>query len=317
MSDSFDIHLDAFAKDVEKLDCPNFGYPRGTPGRNGYPVEGVCLHITGSDDWERTKNYLMKYGTNASYNYVVMADGKIIQLVPPENTAYSHGGVTEPTWPLLREGVNPNLYTASVARTGSGRRWTYPQMVSTWKLIKYLSDRFGFPVAEPYIFGHFMLTTGRWYCPGVEFWREIEKQLAYINDNPIEERELSYRVMVGSYKNLDYAKSQEYKIAQLSPVFEPEIVYNEYKGNHYYRVVGAEHYYLPRANEAKAWFKEQGFGVFIVAKERGADLPFPGEEPKPLPPEPKPPEEPKPEPEPWVKFFIALFEWVKNYFKGG
>ncbi len=300
------------------LDCPNFGYPtRGTPGRKkpdgktSYDVEGVCLHITGSDDWERTKNYLMRHGTNASYNYVIMADGKTIQLVNPDNAAYSHGGTTDPTWPLLKPNTNPNRYTCSIARTGSGRRWTYPQMAKTWIVIKYLAERYNFPVQWPHVFGHFEITTNRWYCPGVEFWGEIEQQLAFMNDNPVEDRKYIYRVFAGSFEHITNARNREHEVAKLSPVIEPQVVYNKFEGQKYFRVLAAEHYNLTRAHEAKAWFEDKGFGTFVVTKKIGTnvDLPFPGEEPEPKP-------EPKPEPELDVfrKLLRKLFELLKSYF---
>lgn len=262
----------------EVLDCPNFGYPRSTLGRNGHSVIGVGLHVTGSDNWEEsTKDYLMRYGTNASYNYVIRASGWIIQLVPPENAAYSHGGIRDATWPLLKSGVNPNLYTASIARTGSGRRYTYPQWISTWDLIYHLADLCGFPVKEPNIFGHFMITTRRWYCPGVEFWDSIERKLGKLNEQEKPEDTRLYRVFGGSFKNLEYAKRREHDISKLSPVLEPEIVYNKFLDRYFYRVLVAEHVKVDQAQKAVEWLEEHGYQGFITGGKE-VDLPFPGEE---------------------------------------
>ena len=250
----------------EVLNCPNFGYPRGTEGRNGYSVEGVCLHITGSDNWEEsTKDYLMRYGTNASYNYVIRENGHVIQLVHPDNAAYSHGGVTEPTWPLLKEGVNPNLYTASIARTGSGRTWTWPQWRATWKLLLELSDTYGFPLKEPYVFGHFHITTNRWYCPGVDFWESISNKLGVLTLG-ISERPVKHKVFAGSFTNLDYANDREHDIAKLSPVIEPKIVEVMIKGKQYYRVFVDEFYEELQAEKALEWLNNNGYNGFITEK---------------------------------------------------
>jgi hypothetical protein len=95
---------------------PNFGYPKGREGRGGHEIIAIGLHITGAA-WESNYRWIMNSAANAGYNAVVRDDGSVVSLVPEENAAYSHGRINRPTWPLLKKGVNPNLYTLSVART--------------------------------------------------------------------------------------------------------------------------------------------------------------------------------------------------------
>ncbi len=161
---------------------PNFGYPKGSSGRRGHKIIGACVHISGAE-WQSNYNWIMNAVANASYNAIIKRDGAIVSLVPEQNAAYSHGRMNSPSWPLLKPGINPNLYTLSVARVGSDQnRWTPEQMVSTVKLLTYWSKKYDFPLERPYVFGHFEIdTTGRWYCPGKPFFDALIGELARQN----------------------------------------------------------------------------------------------------------------------------------------
>ncbi len=162
----------------EVYQSPNFGYPKGSGGRQGQDIIGAGVHITGAH-WQSNYNWIMNPVANASYNSIIKDDGTIVSLVPEQNAAYSHGRINKPSWPLLKSGVNPNLYTLSVARTGSNQNnWTSAQMDATVKILKYWSDKYDFPLERPYIFGHFEIdSVGRWYCPGRPFFDALVKEL--------------------------------------------------------------------------------------------------------------------------------------------
>jgi len=156
----------------------NFGYPKGTQGRNGHSIVGVGVHISGAR-WASNLSWIQNPSSNASYNCIVRRAGSKMLLVPERNAAYSHGRVNRPSWPLLKSGVNPNLYTLSIARTGSNQNeWTEKQMDSTVEVIMYWSEKYGFPPRWPYVFGHFHIdSVNRAYCPGEEFFEELLKRL--------------------------------------------------------------------------------------------------------------------------------------------
>ncbi len=164
----------------EIYSSPNWGYPRGRPGRNGHKPIGIGVHI-GGGFFQSNYNHIMNPGAQASYNAYVKLDGSVVQFVAEENPAWSHGKIDKPSWPLLKSGVNPNLYTLSISREGSNQNtWQPEQMVSTIKVLKYWSEKYGIPLKRPYIFGHFEIdSVGRWYCPGKPFFdaliAEIEK----------------------------------------------------------------------------------------------------------------------------------------------
>ena len=162
----------------EVYKSPNFGYPKGSAGRKGHKIIGVGVHITGAE-WQSNYNWIMNPAANASYNAMIKRDGTIVSFVPEENAAYSHGKILKPNWPLLKAGVNPNLYTLSVSRVGSNQNlWDAPQMESTVRLILHWADKYEFEPRWPYVFGHKHIdSVGRWFCPGDPFLNELYKRL--------------------------------------------------------------------------------------------------------------------------------------------
>ncbi len=183
---------------------PNFGYPRrGTKGRQGYKIEGVCVHISGGE-WAGNRAWIMNPAASASYNVLVKRDGKAAMFVDPNDAAWSHGAVRSPKWPLLKTGVNPNLYTLSICRVGSDqRKWDPPQMDTIVRIIKLWANEFDFPAKWPNVFGHKHIdSVNRWYCPGDPFLNELYVRLAVPDIEP--EPALPntvFRVVAGSYKD--------------------------------------------------------------------------------------------------------------------
>ena len=204
----------------ETYSSPNFGYPKGSFGRGAQEILGIGLHITGAQ-WESNYSWIMNPSANASYNAVVRDDGSVVSLVPEHTAAYSHGRINKATWPLLKRGVNPNLYTLSLARTGSNQNtWTKEQLESTLKVLKYWAAKYDIPLRRPYIFGHFEIdSVNRWYCPGRGFFDRVIAELAKEEKKgsilkPAEEAEpvIWHRVIAGSYRNPKNARRQVEKL---------------------------------------------------------------------------------------------------------
>ena len=199
----------------ERYSSPNFGYPKGSFGRCGQTIIGIGLHITGAT-WQSNYSWIMNPAANASYNAVVRDDGSVVQLVPEQNAAYAHGRINQPTWPLLKSGVNPNLYTLSLARTGSNQNtWTPQQLQSTLKVLKHWAALYNIPLKRPYIFGHFEIdSAGRWYCPGRGFFDRVISELesgAVADERAAvkpAEPVIWHRVIAGSYRKLENARRQ-------------------------------------------------------------------------------------------------------------
>jgi len=180
---------------------PNYGYPRGTAGRGGQRIEGVGVHISGGE-LAGNLSWISNPRANASYNVLVARDGKAILLVPTANAAWAHGAVRNSKWPMLRNGVNPNLHTLSIARVGSDqRKWDPPQMDTIVKIIKAWSKEFNFPAKWPNVFGHKHIdSVNRYFCPGDLFLSELYVQLATFDAEPeILPSNRMFRVIAGSY----------------------------------------------------------------------------------------------------------------------
>ena len=199
---------------------PNFGYPKGAVGRCGHQAIAICLHITGAT-WQSNYSWIMNPKANASYNAIIKDDGSVVSLVPEGCAAYSHGKINKATWPLLKAGVNSNLYTLSLARTGSNQnRWTPAQLASTLKVLRHWGAVYNIPLKRPYIFGHFEIdSVDRWYCPGRPFFDQVIAELA--KGQPVtgalqadclkpppaaaetsgQQSALWYRVVAGSYRS--------------------------------------------------------------------------------------------------------------------
>ena len=197
----------------EVYESPNFGYPaRGTKGRQGHKIIGVVNHITGGE-WAGNKAWLMNPNAYASYNVIVKRDGTVAQFVDPANAAWAHGRINKPNWPLLKSGVNPNLYTLAVARVGSNQnKWEEAQMDAIVNINMAWAKEHGFPPEWPHILGHKHIdSVNRWYCPGdpflnelyVRLEEEVERQKQAEEEEKEEEKEKNvwYRVVAGSYRD--------------------------------------------------------------------------------------------------------------------
>ena len=275
----------------KKYFSPNFGYPKGTDGRRGYEIVGVGVHISGAE-WQSNYSWIMNPSSNASYNAIIQRDGSIVSLVPESNAAYSHGRINKPDWPFLKAGVNPNLYTLSVARVGSNQNtWDKPQMDSTVRLILHWADKYGFKPEWPYVFGHKNIdSVDRWYCPGTPFLDALYVELAKAVAAPMEPS-VAYRIIVSSHTRWEDAEASRRHIQQLFPTHEPFIVRNIVHGTYWFRVVLRE---VERHDQARAVIdavKRKGLTAWSVAEWEDLDFDIPGPEPE------EPIEEPIEEPE--------------------
>ena len=174
--------------------------PNHWSSRRGYKIVAAGVHITGGE-FESNHAWIMNPNANASYNCLIKRDGTRVNYVPEDYPAHSHGAVNKGTWPLLKEypGVNPNWYTLSVSRVGSNQNlWTPEQLKSTVEILRYWSEKYGFPLRRPYIFGHFEIdSVNRWYCPGKPFFDALIAELSK-DEEGAEEDMLKTAIVVNS-----------------------------------------------------------------------------------------------------------------------
>jgi N-acetyl-anhydromuramyl-L-alanine amidase AmpD len=171
------------------IGSPNFGYPDGTQGRNGYTPVAVVLHIAegtlaGCDSW-----FNSPANPGSSTHYCIGKQGEIHQYVDESDAAWGNGQVKKPTWPLLITGVNPNLYTLSIEHEGhTGEAWTEPMFQADVWLIKQMLQRWEIPVDRDHIIGHYQIdSVNRPNCPGTGLpWDRLLAELS--KPGPIEDQ---------------------------------------------------------------------------------------------------------------------------------
>ena len=109
--------------------------------------------------------------SQVSAHYLVLRNGRILQLVKDEDTAWHAGAVTKPDWSLYDE-TNPNYYTIGVEHEGMPAvGLTEVQYQSTLWLYEELLAKY--PAIEldiNHIIGHYRIdSVNRTNCPGTKF----------------------------------------------------------------------------------------------------------------------------------------------------
>ncbi len=255
----------------EVFRSPNFGYPKGSHGRCGQKIIGVCLHITGAA-WQSNYHWIMNPAANASYNAVVRDDGSVVSLVPEENAAYSHGRINRATWPLLKRGINPNLYTLSLARTGANQRtWTGEQLASTLQVLAAWSKRYDFPLQRPYVFGHFEIDSiGRWYCPGEGFFERVITALPGLENAGQESAggALWYRVVTASFREAQNALRHRDDLESIG-INAFIVRHRDAENNLWHRVIAGSYRAAEQARLYAGRLHTIGIDAFIVTFKEG------------------------------------------------
>jgi N-acetylmuramoyl-L-alanine amidase len=101
------------------LDITWIGSKHKNKGRGGFRPEAVVIHVmegtlVGTDSWFNNP------ASKVSAHYGVGRDGTIHQYVSETDTAFHAGRRSKPTWGLIKDGINPNLYTIGIEHEGDG-----------------------------------------------------------------------------------------------------------------------------------------------------------------------------------------------------
>jgi N-acetyl-anhydromuramyl-L-alanine amidase AmpD len=137
-------------------------------GRAGFQPEAIVIHVmqgrlSGADCWFHDPR------AKVSAHYGVGGDGRIHQYVKEVDTAFHAGVVDQPSWPLLKPGVNPNYYTIGVEHEGrAGERWPEAQLQASLELTASIADRWGIARDNLHIVPHQTIRQSR-ACPGDAF----------------------------------------------------------------------------------------------------------------------------------------------------
>jgi len=176
--------------------------PNQNTGRSGWIPDMIACHIT-DGAFDGAVSWLTDPASQASSHFVVAKDGKVVQLVPIENTAWANGtnniqndsrGNMYSKLAAVRDRmVNANLYTISIEHEGKSAETqgalTTAQLDATVELIAYIRKEvkriYGkdIPISRNNIVAHSDIAP-RWKpnCPGAQFpFDEIIKRLSTVD----------------------------------------------------------------------------------------------------------------------------------------
>ena len=150
---------------IEWVGTPNF-----RAGRNGLQPLAIVNHIT-AGGYPGCLSWMQNPKAQVSAHYLVLRDGRILQLVKDENTAWHAGVVNRHNWSLY-DGTNPNFYTIGIEHEGMpGDELTDAQYKSTLWLHGQLTAKYPtITVDDQHIIGHYRIdSVNRPNCPGPKF----------------------------------------------------------------------------------------------------------------------------------------------------
>jgi hypothetical protein len=102
-----------------------------------------------------------------SAHYGIGRGGEIHQYVGEGDTAWHAGRVVAPTWPLIKSGVNPNLYTIGVEHEGhTGEAWTGALFDTSASVIADVATRWGITLDTAHVVSHASIYSPKAFCPG-------------------------------------------------------------------------------------------------------------------------------------------------------
>jgi N-acetyl-anhydromuramyl-L-alanine amidase AmpD len=134
-------------------------------GRRGQKPEAVVIHMT-DGSYEGAHAWLLNPKSQVSAHFIINVSGTYDALVKPTDTAWHCGVVKNPSWKLLKPGINPNLYTIGIElalRTGQKPTWAMTRRVAN--LVREMCQRFNIPIDRDHIIGHREIRADK-TCPG-------------------------------------------------------------------------------------------------------------------------------------------------------
>jgi peptidoglycan hydrolase-like protein with peptidoglycan-binding domain len=137
---------------------------------NGLKPEAIVIHIICGSLESATAQFADSQ-TQVSAHYGVGRDGRVLQFVEEEDTAFHAGIVVSPTWKRIKGGLNPNLYTIGIEHEGQPTDdWTATQYEASAELVAEIAARWQIPLDEDHIVLHREIRASK-TCPGEKFDR--------------------------------------------------------------------------------------------------------------------------------------------------
>ena len=100
---------------VKWIGCPASNFRPGRP--QGLRPEAIVIHII-DGSFAAGESVFLDPTSQKSAHYAISKSGEIHQFVDENDTAFHAGVVVNPSWDLLKAGVNPNFYTIGIEHEG-------------------------------------------------------------------------------------------------------------------------------------------------------------------------------------------------------
>lgn len=161
--------------DVTWIGCPASNFRDGRPG--GFRPEAIVIHIM-DGSFTAGESVFRDATTQKSAHYGISKSGEIHQYVDENDTAFHAGIVVNPTWDLLKPGVNPNFYTIGIEHEGMPDDvWPDVQLSASAGLVLAIAARWGIALDTEHIIRHHQIRASK-TCPGN--WLDIQNLLQRI-----------------------------------------------------------------------------------------------------------------------------------------
>ncbi len=163
---------------AEWIGCPSANF---RSGRRGHRPEAIVVHIM-DGSFAAGESVFLDPTTQKSAHYGISKTGVIHQYVDENDTAFHAGVVVNPTWSLLKPGVNPNYYTIGIEHAGRADDvWPDEQFSASAALIFEIAGRWGIPLDADHVIRHRQIRASK-TCPGN--WLDIGMLLERIASTP-------------------------------------------------------------------------------------------------------------------------------------
>ncbi|MGB8885991.1 MAG: peptidoglycan recognition family protein [Candidatus Korobacteraceae bacterium] len=160
---------------VKWVGCPASNFRPGRP--QGLRPEAIVIHII-DGSFAAGESVFLDPASQKSAHYAISKNGEIHQYVDENDTAFHAGVVVNPTWDLLKKGVNPNFYTIGIEHEGKPQdEWPNVQLSASAALVLEIAARWGILLDPQHVIRHHQIRASK-TCPGN--WLTIDNLLAHV-----------------------------------------------------------------------------------------------------------------------------------------
>ncbi len=139
--------------------------PNKWTGRKGHKPEAIVIHITDGNS-QGALAWLTNPVSQVSAHFLIDEAGIRWQLVDCADTAWHAGTVVRSTWPLLKQGINPNYYTIGIEIAGTpDKKPATCQIIEAANLVRELAEKYSIPLDNSHIIPHNSIRADK-TCPG-------------------------------------------------------------------------------------------------------------------------------------------------------